>query len=97
MTEDENQSADEQRAVLDLARLNAAYHTVFDTPSGEEVLRHLVGISVTTLSHVPGDPYTTAFNEGRRHLVLSILRQLNRDAFDIIRARQRNHESTTQY
>lgn len=84
-------------ATIELAQLNAAYHAVFDSPSGEQVLRHLVGISVTTTSHVPGDPYMTAFNEGRRHLVLSILRQLNRDAFDIIRARQRTHENTAEY
>lgn len=84
-------------ATVELAQLNAAYHAVFDSPAGEQVLRHLVGISVTTASHVPGDPFTTAFNEGRRHLVLSILRQLNRDAFDIIRARQRTHEYTAEY
>lgn len=73
---------------LELARLTAAYQSTFSSVSGQEVLRHLVSISVTVPSHVPGDPYTTAFNEGRRHLVLSILRQLNRDVFEMIQAQR---------
>lgn len=84
-------------AQLDLARLTAAYQSTFSTASGQEVLRHLVSVSVLTPSHVPGDPFTTAFNEGRRHLVLSILRQLNRDVFEMVQAHKQGttHENTT--
>jgi hypothetical protein len=60
------------------ARISRAYQELFlRHPSGKAVLADLMskgGVLMT--SHEPGDPYSTAFNEGRRVTVLEILGQL---------------------
>lgn len=72
-----------QRAVGSLRSklaLHGSYQRVFDTPDGEEVLQHILKVgNVTRTCHVAGDPYTTALNEGRRQLALSILRFARKD------------------
>jgi hypothetical protein len=44
-----------------------SYGAVFDTPQGKAVISDLAKYcNVATTSFVPGDPYQTALNEGRR-------------------------------
>lgn len=58
-------------------RLADAYQRVFGSDDGRMVLTDLLrhgGLLET--SHEPGDPCTTAFNEGRRSMACEILAQL---------------------
>lgn len=67
------------RGKTDLIRLNELYRATFESPTGEEVLKHLVQ-KAKVLDPIPvGDPIQSAFFEGQRHLVLSILRFINKD------------------
>lgn len=52
------------------------YKDVFSTPSGQKVLNHLMDTFMMRTSHVEKDPYSTAFNEGSRNVVLFILQKL---------------------
>lgn len=51
-----------------------AYHVTFTSTSGAEVLEDLSKTYLMVESHTPGDPYTTAFREGQRSIVLQIHR-----------------------
>lgn len=63
----------------DLAKLNEYYRMTFETPAGEEVLKHLVQ-KAKIMDPIPiGDPIQSAFFEGQRHLMLSVLKFLNKD------------------
>jgi len=57
--------------------LNRAYRAVFDNADGQRVLADLLikGNALST-SQVEGAPDQTAFNEGKRALVLGILSEL---------------------
>lgn len=73
--------------IRERARIHESYQNIFNTPDGERVLRHLMKVGgVTKSSFVAGDPNTTAFNEGRRHLVLSILTYIYKDHDALVRA-----------
>lgn len=62
------------------------YIATFESTSGRKVLQHLCQVGyVVKPSFVAGDPYTTAYNEGQRALVLSILRQVNKDPTALIK------------
>ena len=55
------------------------FQEVFRGEAGERVLRHLMdtyGIWQSTI--VPGDPMSSAFNEGQRSVVLGILERVRR-------------------
>lgn len=57
------------------------YQKVFGTPEGKKVLWDLMKSGgVLVQSHVAGDPYGTAFNDGARSIVLRILDKLKTDA-----------------
>lgn len=61
-------------------RKQALYQQVFSTPQGEKVLKDLLQRHfVFSTTHVPTDPYTSAFQEGRRAVVTDILRYLHAD------------------
>lgn len=78
MTEEEAKRAEQAALLME------AYRSVFSTPQGELVLSHLAKIGhVADTTFVQGAPDISAFNEGRRHLVLSIIRNANRDPFVI--------------
>lgn len=82
----------EEQQLIEQETLQAAYRLVFDNPNGEVVLRHIAKVSnVGESSFVPGSPDISAFNEGRRHLFLSILRMVNRDAFDLAKQHMERH------
>ena len=56
------------------------YRAVFDTPKGKEVLKDLMTFAkFFDTSYVPGDPSTTAYNEGMRRIVLRILSIMEKD------------------
>lgn len=60
--------------------LVADYKRVFGTPHGKKVLRHLMKMhGFLQHSHIEGDPYSTAFNEGCRNVVVLIARKLKMD------------------
>lgn len=53
--------------------LERNWKKVIDNPEGEEVLQNLLEIYGLRTSHVPGDPYETAFREGQRDVVTYLL------------------------
>lgn len=60
------------------ANTYSAYIELFKTDLGSKVLKDLIKSTFyLNTTHVPGDPYTTAFNEGQRALVARILRTAN--------------------
>lgn len=57
-----------------------AYQRVFASPDGQIVMRHLMKkFNVASPSFVNGDTHATAFKEGQRHVVLSVLKFVNKD------------------
>ncbi len=62
-----------EEKVLSLVK---SYKHVFATEDGKRVLEHLVRTYMLKTSHVEGDAYSTAFNEGARNVVLFILQKL---------------------
>ncbi len=69
----------------ELHKINGYYHDVFDTPTGEEVLKHLVSVSGLLKPTPIGDPYMTAHAEGMKYLMLSILNFLKRTPAQILK------------
>lgn len=56
-----------------------AYKDTFSTPQGQMVLRHLMKVSgVTGTIFVANDPHQTSLNEGKRMLVMSILKFIHK-------------------
>jgi hypothetical protein len=61
------------------------FRATFETPQGRRCLKHLMKISgVFSTTHVPGDPYASAFNEGQRAIIMKMVRFMNRDTTSII-------------
>jgi len=61
--------------------VNKAYKRTFSTDDGQTVLEDLMvsaGV-ISGSSFVAGDPYQTAFNEGRREIVNRIIESVNID------------------
>lgn len=64
-----------------------AYRNIFSTEDGKIVLRHLCKTCcVTSPAFVAGDAQTTAYNNGKRDIVLAILRFVHASDEDIRRA-----------
>ena len=63
------------------ARLQESYRKVFESPDGQMVLNHLGKVAnvCQTSFTVNGTDRETCFKEGQRHLILSIIRFLERD------------------
>lgn len=55
----------------DSQKRQRAYYDLFNSTLGQQVLEDMRKLCCGP-SHVPGDPYTTAHNEGRRDVVLRI-------------------------
>lgn len=65
-------------------------------PMGEQVLAHLRVICFANKSsHVPGDPYTTAFYEGRRDVWNQIIGYLELDDKTIIQLTEGSYDDDT--
>lgn len=74
------------RVLKDRIQTHAAYVRLFNTPDGKIVLAHLMRQGyVFQSTHVPGDPNTTAMNEGSRRMVLSILKYVHRNHSELIK------------
>ena len=59
--------------IADISRLNDAYKATFTSPDGDLVLKHLMKAFNVYKPTFTTDPATTAFREGQRHVVLSLL------------------------
>jgi len=54
------------------------YHDLLNIPEGKEMLADMAHRHyMFTTTHVPGDPHYTAFNEGRRSVVVELLQLAN--------------------
>lgn len=70
-------------------QLAIAYKRVFDCEDGAKVLDDLMRKGHVLNSQFISDPYAMAFDQGKRQMVLDILRTLN---FDIEKFRKRLQE-----
>lgn len=62
------------------------YCAHFESAEGKAILRDLMRkYRVLETTHVPGDPHSTAYNEGQRSVILSILRYVNKDTTSLIK------------
>lgn len=80
--EDVREQVDERRE---------AYLRCFQTPFGEEVLLDLYNYCRQGQTSFTGDPYWTAYHEGKRSVFLEILRTLDwedRKVFEIARRKE---------
>ncbi len=74
-------------------RRTKCYKSVFKTLEGQEALKFLAEESgAYRPSFVSGDPYQTAFNEGKRQMYNHIIGILNQDEEVIRRALQQEQE-----
>lgn len=64
---------------LVITRIHDSYKAVFDSPDGQRVMKHLCKHFNVTNPKFSTDPYLTAFKEGQRHVVMSILKYVNKD------------------
>lgn len=68
------------RLLKDRKLTHESYRRAFCSPDGQIVLRHLMKkFNVASPTFVNGDTHATAFREGQRHVVLSILKFINKD------------------
>ena len=56
-----------------------SWRRMINTVDGETVLKGLTEAYVLRTSHVPGDPYETAFREGQREVVTYLLSLVRED------------------
>jgi hypothetical protein len=71
---------------LDQRALRDAYTQAFAGAAGKLVLADLMAFGhVGSPVHVPGDPLTTAFNDGKRRMVLRIQKFLHMDDAELMR------------
>jgi len=76
-----------------LNEIHDSYRAVFDSPDGERVLEHLVKVGFVDIStHTPGDSHDTAYKEGKRSIVISILRFIERDPRELLRQVQQGEQ-----
>jgi hypothetical protein len=56
------------------------YKQTFGSPHGQRVLRDLMKrFHIMKSTHVSGDPYETAFREGERHVLVTLMSTLKID------------------
>ena len=66
--------------------IREVYRHVFETDEGRCILRHLMKTChVSGPTFTAGDPHLTSFKEGQCHVVLSILRFLNKDDSELMK------------
>lgn len=84
--------------MADILAVRSAYRDVFKTPSGEIVLRHLSrSAKVNTSAFVAGSPDQTAYLNGQRDIVLSILRYVHGSDDEIKRAIEQAYKQEKQH
>ena len=70
----------------------ASYKELFSTEVGREVLEDLMKNNFLWTSTQTSDPHETAFNEGRRSVILAILNYVSLDADRIQTMMKQNYE-----
>ena len=91
--ESTSRASDIAQAFKDRLQLNSYYKDTFVSVQGQKVLEHLCKKAhVTGSSFVTGDPYLTAFNEGQRHIVMSILQFLYKNPNQLVQQIQKQYE-----
>ena len=79
-TDNKVEETDSEKVLKKAIKTQAYYKQTFATPEGKEVLKDLLNsCGVLTTSFVPGDPYHTAYNEGRREIANRILAMVEAD------------------
>lgn len=74
-----------------------AYKRVFSTEDGILVMNDLIEVGgVLKSSHVPNDPYGTAYNEGWRSLTLHLLNRLSINPNDVRKMHEDNIKHRTE-
>lgn len=69
-----------------IKELHRCYQTVFGSPEGNTVLNHLCKVGLVMVPiHAPGDPHETSYRDGKRSLVLSILKFVDKTPQDILK------------
>jgi hypothetical protein len=77
-----------------LLRRRHLYRFTFGTPEGQVVLRDLMRFcGVRQNSYVPGDPTTTAFNEGKRRVAIRIGAIMNLSDAELMRLAEQPEEA----
>ena len=67
------------------AALRDDYEAVFKSPAGAAVLRHMSRkFNLSTPTFTNGDSHLTAFREGQRSVVLTILKFINQDSNQLL-------------
>jgi hypothetical protein len=70
-----------------------AYEQVFASPDGQRVLYDILRAGgILTISHVPGDPYSTEWNDGRRSLAMHIIDQLRWNEAELVKLAQMQND-----
>ena len=70
----------------------ATYKEVFSTEPGREVLEDLMKNNFLWTSTQTSDPHETAYNEGRRSVILAILNYVSLDADRIQTTMKQNYD-----
>ncbi len=70
----------------------ASYKELFSTEVGREVLEDLMKNNFLWTSTQTSDPHETAFNEGRRSVILAILNYVSLDADRIQTMMKQNYD-----
>lgn len=70
----------------------ATYKEVFSTEPGREVLEDLMKNNFLWTSTQTSDPHETAYNEGRRSVILAILNYVSLDADRIQTMMKQNYD-----
>ena len=84
-------------AVASRSDLKALYQSVFDNDNGRRVLAHLMKVGNVVSPTVHGtNPCMTYFEEGKRSLVLSIMRQVFRDESALVNELMKQEEQKTE-
>lgn len=66
------------------ANLIIAYQTVFDSEHGRKVLKDLMSLCGFVQSSMDDNSHVTAYNEGKRSVIVDILNKVNTDPDKIV-------------
>ena len=89
----EDEQDDAQQIAQNLEQVRSDFQTVFGTPVGKDVFRYLYHFCGQIRSSYtrPSDPVNMAFKEGKRNVILEIMRHLHTDDLAILEeARERS-------
>ena len=83
------------RAFIERTEIAELYQAVLNAPDGQRMLAHFLNMAgLLKTSQVDGDPFRTAWNEGRRSVALEVLELLRWNALDALKLSQARQTST---